>query len=86
MVLRALLSTRIWRKQPVDLEQPREIFEEVLAAREALPFVKSTLQLFGLALVPSKLPIDHQPDSKVPRLLSLPFFQIKRASASQSVE
>ncbi|KAJ9417776.1 hypothetical protein QL093DRAFT_2120314 [Fusarium oxysporum] len=38
MVLRALLSTRIWRKQPVDLEQPREIFEEVLAAREALPF------------------------------------------------
>ncbi|RKK14978.1 hypothetical protein BFJ66_g3817 [Fusarium oxysporum f. sp. cepae] len=70
MVLRALLSTRIWRKQPVDLEQPREIFEEVLAAREALPFVKATLQLFGLALVPSKLPIDYQPASKVPRSLS----------------
>ncbi|KAF5265955.1 hypothetical protein FOXYS1_3213 [Fusarium oxysporum] len=80
MVLRALLSTRIWRKQPVDLEQPREIFEEVLAAREALPFVKATLQLFGLALVPSKLPIEDQPASKVPRLLRLPFFQIKRAS------
>ncbi|EWY87436.1 hypothetical protein FOYG_11636 [Fusarium oxysporum NRRL 32931] len=64
MVLRALLSTRIWRKQPVDLEQPREISEEMLAAHEALSFVKATLQLFGLALVPSKLPIDDQPTSK----------------------